>query len=157
MGWAIGASVGVALGARDQLNHKKREPRREPRDKRETPVVCITGDGSWLMAGQEITVAVQEALPIIFIILNDSSLGMIKYGQRLGGAESIGHELPKINYCDFAKVLGAYGETVHSPEDLEQLDFDKILQRPGPTLIDVYIDKDEAPPLATRMKVLLGR
>jgi len=152
MGWAIGASVGVALGARDQLNNKGALA-----DEKEIPVICITGDGSLLMAGQEITVAVQEALPIIFIILNDSSLGMIKYGQRLGGAESIGHELPKINYCAFAKVLGAYGEIVLSPEDLAKLDFNEILQRPGPTLIDVYIDKDEVPPLATRMKVLLGR
>ncbi len=152
MGWAIGASVGAALGARDQLNN-----RGKPDGETAIPVVCITGDGSLLMAGQEITVAVQEALPVIFIILNDSSLGMIKYGQRLGGAESIGHELPEIDYCAFAKVLGAYGETVHSPRDLDRLDFNEILQRPGPTLIDVHIDKDEVPPLASRMKVLLGR
>ncbi len=153
MGWAIGASIGVSLGAKELFNEIKEH---EEKDKG-TPVVCITGDGSLLMTGQEITVAVQEKLPIIFIILNDSSLGMIKFGQRLGGAESIGHALPEINYSDFAKVLGAYGETVHSPEDLAKLDFDEILHRPGPTLIDVYIDKNEVPPLASRMKVLLGR
>lgn len=136
MGWAIGAAVGAALGAP------------------QTPIVCITGDGSLLMAGQEITVAVQAKLPVIFILLNDSALGMIKYGQRLGGAEQIGYELPEINFCNYAKVLGGYGETVHSPEDLAQLDFQEIFKRPGPTLIDVYIDKDEVPPLASRMKVL---
>ncbi|MCF6355682.1 MAG: thiamine pyrophosphate-binding protein [Candidatus Polarisedimenticolaceae bacterium] len=152
MGWAIGASVGAALGAKERLNNKK-----NLRDNKEPPIVCITGDGSLLMAGQEITVAVQEALPIIFILLNDSSLGMVKHGQRLGGAEPIGHKLPEIDYCAFAKVLGAYGETVHSPEDLAKLDFNEMLQRPGPTLIDVYIDKDEVPPLASRTKVLLGR
>jgi len=153
MGWAIGASVGVALGAKERFGKIRDGEKAE----KEPPVICITGDGSLLMAGQEITVAVQEKLPIIFILLNDSSLGMIKHGQRLGGAESIGHELPEIDYCAFAKVLGAYGETVCSPEDLTRLDFDEILHRPGPTLIDVYIDKDEVPPLASRMKVLLGR
>ncbi len=146
MGWAIGASIGAALGAKENSEGEK-----------ETPIVCISGDGSLLMTGQEITVAVQEALPIIFILLNDSSLGMIKHGQLLGGAESIGHELPEIDYCAFAKVLGAYGETVHSPEDLAKLDYKEMLHRPGPTLIDVYIDKNEVPPLASRMKVLLGR
>jgi len=153
MGWAIGASIGFSLGAKELFGNIKEHEEKET----EIPVVCITGDGSLLMTGQEITVAVQQKLPIIFIILNDSSLGMIRHGQNLGGAESIGHELPEIDYCAFAEVLGAKGKIVESPEDLAELDFNEILQRPGPTLIDVHIDKDEVPPLASRMKVLLGR
>lgn len=67
MGWAIGAAIGTALA------------------EHEGPVVCITGDGSYLMSGQEITVAVECKLSLIFVILNDHSWGMIKHGQRLGG------------------------------------------------------------------------
>ncbi|HSW04259.1 thiamine pyrophosphate-binding protein, partial [Aquabacterium sp.] len=46
MGWAIGSAVGIALG------------------KPGCPVVCLTGDGSYLMNGQEITVAAELGLPV---------------------------------------------------------------------------------------------
>ncbi|MBL1261598.1 MAG: hypothetical protein COB33_013840 [Thiotrichaceae bacterium] len=58
------------------------------------PIACITGDGSYLMSGQEITVAVAEQLPVIFVVLNDGCLGMVKHGQALGGGEPIGFQLP---------------------------------------------------------------
>jgi len=69
MGWAIGSSVGTSLADKNR------------------PVVCLTGDGSMLMYGGEITVALQEKLPVFFIILNDSEYGMVKQGQSLGGGE----------------------------------------------------------------------
>ena len=136
MGWAIGAAVGTALGS----------PGR--------PIVCITGDGSLLMCGQEITVAVQERLPIIFVILNDSALGMVKHGQRLAGAEPVGFELPQVDYAGYARAMGAEGYTVRSAEDLAALDINAICNRAGPTMLDVIIDPDEVPPMRTRLRVL---
>ena len=47
------------------------------------------------MNGQEITVAAELGLPVIYIVLNDGALGMVKHGQRLAGAEPIGFELPR--------------------------------------------------------------
>lgn len=138
MGWAIGAAVGTALGSAD------------------TPVVCITGDGSLLMSGQELTVAIQEKLPVIFVILNDAALGMVKHGQRLGGAEPIAFALPEIDYCAYAKVMGAEGYIIRSPQDLQNLDINSLCRRAGPTLLDVRIDPEEVPPITTRMKVLGG-
>ena len=139
MGWAIGASVGAALACPNQ------------------PVVCITGDGSMLMSGQEITVALQHKLPIIYIVLNDSSLGMVKHGQRMVGAEQGGHELPAVNFCDLALAMGVPAYRVASPEDLHHLPFDKFCQNAGPTLLDVLIDPDEEPPIGLRVKVLTDR
>lgn len=136
MGWAIGAAVGTALGA--------------PGD----PVVCITGDGSLLMSSQEITVAIQEKLPVIFVILNDAALGMVKHGQRLAQAEPTAFELPEINYCDYAKAMGVPGYLIHSPQDFLTLDIEAMCQRRGPTLLDVRIDPEEVPPMMTRMRVL---
>ena len=52
------------------------------------------------------------------MILNDSGYGMVKYGQRMTGAEEIGVDLPKTNFASFAKAMGAEGHVVHSPEDL---------------------------------------
>jgi len=136
MAWAIGAAVGTAFGA--------------PK----TPVVCITGDGSFLMSGQEITVALQHNLPVIYIILNDNSLGMVKHGQKLGGGEAIAFELPLIDYAAVARAMGVQAFTIKKPEDFLELDFSLICSTNGPTLIDVYIDGEEVPPMGSRMKVL---
>lgn len=136
MGWAISAAVGTALG----------DPGK--------PVVCITGDGAWLMNGHEITVAIQEHIPIVFIILNDAALGMVKHGQRFTQAEPIGYELPPVDYCAHAKALGAEGYIISRPHDLLELDVNAICQRPGPTLLDVRIDREEAPPMSVRFEAL---
>lgn len=136
MGWAIGAAVGMARG--------------NP----EAPVVCLTGDGSYLMNGQEITVAAQEGLPVVFIILNDEALGMVKHGQRLANAQRVAFELPRINYAELAQAMGIAGHVIESPQDLEALDMVELLSRKGPTLLDVRIDGEEVPPMSLRMQTL---
>ena len=136
MGWAIGASIGAALADR------------------RGPVVCLTGDGSYLMSGQEITVAVAQHLPVVFIILNDSALGMVMHGQRVGGAEQEGFEIPQVNFALLAQALGVPSHIVHSDAELFDLDFDAIFARRGPTLIDVRIDREIPPPIGVRTNVL---
>ncbi len=136
MGWAIGAAVGIARGKPD------------------CPVVCITGDGSYLMNGQEITVAAQEGLNVVFVILNDAALGMVKHGQRLAGAERVAFELPQINYAAMAEAMGIAGHVIESPEDFAALDMEAILKRQGPTLLDIRIDGEEVPPMSLRMQTL---
>ncbi len=136
MGWAIGAAIGCARG--------------NP----QCPTVCITGDGSYLMNGQEISVAAAEQLTVIFVILNDSSLGMVKHGQRLAGAEPTAFELPMVDFRMQAQSMGIPGHIIHSPEDMDALDMDAIMARKGPTLLDVRIDGEEVPPMSLRMKTL---
>jgi acetolactate synthase-1/2/3 large subunit len=108
------------------------------------------------MSGQEITVAIEQELPVIFVILNDSALGMVKHGQRLGGAEQTGYGLPTINFAAFAEVLGAPGIVIESPEDLHALDIERLCSRRGPTVLDVRIDGEEVPPMQSRMRMLQG-
>jgi len=129
MGWAIGAAVGMALGARN------------------TPVVCFTGDGCFLMSGQEITVAVEQRLPVIFVVLNDHSYGMIKHAHLLAGTEPRGFGIPPVDFCRMAKAAGAEAYTIRHPNDFEQLDCHAMCSRKGPTLLEVYIDPEEMPPL----------
>ncbi|OHX37608.1 acetolactate synthase [Methylomonas sp. LWB] len=136
MGWAIGGAIGTAIANRRQ------------------PVVCITGDGSMLMNGQEISVAVAERLAVVFIVLNDQSLGMVRHGQRLAGAEQIGCDLPPSDFAALARALGADAYTIRSPQDLANLNIAAICARKGPTLLDVLIDPDEEPPMNVRMRVL---
>lgn len=136
MGWAIGASVGIAAA--------------NPNN----PVVCITGDGSYLMSGQEITVAARLKLPVIFVILNDSVYGMVMHGQRLAKAEPVAYELPKVNYALIANAMGINSYIVNSVEDFQALDIAAITKRQGPTLLDVRVDKEEVPPMVMRLKTL---
>ncbi len=138
MGWAIASCVGMALANPG------------------SPVVCITGDGSYLMSGQEITVAIQEQLPIIYVILNDSAYGMVRHGQRLTGAEQAGFELPEINYAAMAEAMGVAGHVIHSIEDLKALDAREICSRKGPTMLDVRVDPEARPPMGLRTRVLRG-
>lgn len=136
MGWAIGCAVGIARG----------NPSR--------PVVCITGDGSYLMSGQEITVAQDEGLAVVFVVLNDGAYGMVMHGQRLAGAEPIGFALPKVDFRALAEAAGVPGHVVASVDDLDRLDWDAILSRKGPTMLDVRIDREEVPPMGLRLKTL---
>lgn len=136
MGWAIGGAIGTAAGNRD------------------VPVVCITGDGSFLMNGQEISVAVAEKLTVIFVILNDSALGMVKHGQRLAGSEQTSFQLPSTDFAAMARAMGAHAHSLRSPQDFATLDIAEICGRKGPTLLDVQIDPEEIPPMSVRMRVL---
>lgn len=136
MGWAIGAAVGTALSNPDR------------------PVVCLVGDGSYLMSGQEITAALMHELPIVYMILNDQALGTVKHGQRLAGAERIGFELPAIDYAAMARAMGIRSHIVYSADDLTDIDIPGILRRRAPILLDVRIDEKEIPPLAERMHML---
>ncbi len=136
MGWAIGCAIGTALALPGQV------------------VVCIVGDGSLLMNGQEITVAVQENLPVIYVVLNDSSLGMVKHGQRLTGAASIGHDIPVTDFVGLANALGAEGFRIESPQDLQPLKNINYKELKRPLLLDVLIDKNAVPPIGKRTSTL---
>lgn len=137
MGWAIGASIGTALA------------------KRPGPVVCIVGDGSYLMSGQEITTAVAFGLPVIFVVLNDQALGTVKHGQRLAHAEPVGYDLPPVSYAAMASAMGVTSYSVMSPQDLLAINIPAICLRRAPTLIDVHIDGREEPPLSERLDMLV--
>lgn len=136
MGWAIGASIGMA------------------RADTRSPVVCITGDGAYLMCGQEITVAVQEQLPVIFVILNDSVYGMVMHGQRLSGGEQFGFQLPAVDFSQQAEAIGVESLIIESPEDFDKLPENCFRQRRAPMILDVRIDREQVPPMTMRLQAL---
>ncbi|MCJ8320517.1 MAG: thiamine pyrophosphate-binding protein [Colwellia sp.] len=146
MAWGIGAVIGSAFGAT-----KKNEYSDEVITQ---PHVCMAGDGAWLMSSHEIGVAVQHQLPILFIVLNDSAFGMIRFGQQLSNAESIGWQLNKVDFAALAEAQGANGIVIETPEQLNQLDLTAIFNGTKPTLLDVRIDPDEVPPMMSRVNNL---
>lgn len=134
MAWAIGAAIGSASASPNM------------------PHICVTGDGSYLMSAQELTVAKERKLPVVFLVLNDSVLGMVMHGQRLGGAEQIGYELGQVNFAAMAEAMGVEGIVANSVEELEAIRIGDLFKKDGPTLIDVRIDKEEVPPMGDRVK-----
>ena len=129
MGWGIGAAVGTALA------------------KPKVPVVCLVGDGGFLMNGQEITVAVAEKLPVIYMILNDSNYSMVKHRHQQVSEIDIPFSFPSVDFSAMAKAMGADGHTVRNISDLEALDIQAICEREGPTVLDIYIDAAVKPPM----------
>ncbi len=136
MAWSIGAVIGSAIASPDK------------------PHVCIVGDGAWLMSSHELNVAVQHNLPIVFIVLNDSAFGMIRFGQELSKAESIGWQLNKVNFAALAAAQGAEGKVITDSIDLEEINFDGLFSSKGPMLLDIRIDANEVPPMMTRVASL---
>ena len=106
------------------------------------------------MSGQELTVAIEEKLTVMFVILNDSAYGMVKHGQTLTGAEPTASQLAKVDFCAVAKAMGAEAFIVNSPAELNALDIKSICKKVGPTLLDVRIDANEKPPIGLRTNVL---
>lgn len=136
MGWGLGAAIGTAFGNPN------------------LPVVALTGDGSMLMNGQEITVALQHQLTVIFVVFNDSALGTVKHGQRLAGAECVGIEIPRVDFAAMARAMGIDACTIHSPEELQAIDFESVCRQNHPFLLDIFIDPEEIPPIGLRMNAL---
>jgi acetolactate synthase-1/2/3 large subunit len=91
---------------------------------------------------------------VIYIVLNDSRLGMVAHGQQLGGGEEIGCELPHVDFRRLAEALGVRAYLIQTPQDLMNLNIPGICQQSSPTLLDVRIDPREVPPIGRRIQVL---
>lgn len=136
MCWAIGAAIGAAIG-------------------RGRRTICVSGDGAFLMSSLELTVAVEQNLPVTYVILNDSCLGMVRHGQRMGGAEPIAHAIAPVRFDQLARACGAQGFRVDNRAELEQIPREFFTDDDaGPALIDVVIDREAVPPMADRVRAL---
>jgi len=126
MGYGVPAAIGAKLAAPDQT------------------VVTFEGDGSFLMTGQEISVAVREDLDITVAILNNEYVGMIRQWQD-AFYENRRYESEWSWAPDFAKLAEAYGAqglTAMSYEEVPDV-IEEALAYDGPSVIDFRIDPEE--------------
>ena len=65
MGFSVPAAIGAAFGVKNRT------------------ILSISGDGGFQMNMQELITAVTYKLPIKFIIMNNSFLGMVRQWQEL--------------------------------------------------------------------------
>ncbi len=102
-------------------------------------VVCVSGDGGFMMNSQELETAVRLGLDLVVIILNDSAYGMIKWKQQGMGFENFGLDYKNPDFVKYAESYGAVGHRPRSCEDFEKI-LDTCLNSRGVHLIDLAID-----------------
>jgi acetolactate synthase-1/2/3 large subunit len=115
---------------------------------RSRPAVAIVGDGAMLM-NNEVSTAVAQELPAIWIVLNDSRYGMIHQGMTAQGAEPAGTELPATDFSKMADAMGARGIRVEREDGVADA-LDAALADGGPVVVDIEIDREEVAPHWTR-------
>lgn len=85
----------------------------------EKKVVAICGDGGFQMNIQELATAVENKLPIVYIVMNDGAYGMVKNKQLETTGTYHAAEFKEVrNFEKIAKGFGAIGTTVNSTEEL---------------------------------------
>jgi acetolactate synthase-1/2/3 large subunit len=125
MGYGTGAAIGAQIG----------NPSRA--------VVHIAGDGSFRMNCNELATISHYALPIIIVIFNNGTLGMVRQWQNLFYDKRF--SASTLDFApDFVKLADAYGIKAARAETDEEFAaaFDEAVQRRAPFLIDCKIDID---------------
>ena len=140
MGFGIPAAIGAAFsGTRD-------------------PVVAICGDGGAQMTFEEVVVAVEHKLPVTFVVINNSCLGMVRqwqelfYRRRYAGSilsakgrcrnERLDDDLGYDYLPDFVKLAeahGAKGYRVIDPAKLEAT-VRKAIASKRTSLVEVIVE-----------------
>lgn len=126
MGFGLGASIGAQIA----LENKQ--------------VFNIAGDGSFGMNCNELVTAVKNNLPVIIIIVNNNSLGMVRQWQNFF-YEARYSSTTLNRSTDFVKLVEAFGGRgfrVYEKEELEPA-LREALEFKGPVVIDYVIHNDK--------------
>lgn len=118
----------------------------------EYPVVAIVGDGAMRMNGMEIATAVNNTLPVIFIILNNAQWGMVHFGNKLTGQKADIADFKEIDFVKIADGLGAKGVKITKPGEINKELVRTFIQAQQTVVLDVAIDPNECPPFGNRIR-----
>lgn len=126
MGFGMGAAIGSCLG-----NNRKK-------------TILFTSDGSFHMNMNEMVTAVSHQLPLVVVLLNNNTLGMVRQWQTLffGCRYSNTSLERRTDYVKLVEAFGATGMRVSTLEELEPA-LEKAFAAKGPVLIEAKIDQDE--------------
>jgi acetolactate synthase-1/2/3 large subunit len=103
-------------------------------------VVSFSGDGCFLMNGQELATAVQYDLHVIFIVVNNGMYGTIRMHQeREYPARVYATALTNPDFAALARAYGLHGETVEKTGDFESA-FERAVASGKPALLELRID-----------------
>jgi acetolactate synthase-1/2/3 large subunit len=119
----------------------------------ERPVVCIAGDGDFLMNGQEFATAVQYDLPFTTIISDNGQYGTIRMHQeREYPGRVSATELRNPDFPAYARAFGGFGISVEQTEDFPAA-FKEAQASGKPAIIRLKIDPEAITPTTTLAKI----
>jgi acetolactate synthase I/II/III large subunit len=123
IGTALATSLGVKLG------------------RPEARVVCVTGDGSFMMEQQELATARLHNIPVLVIVLRNNAYGGMKRDQvEHYGGRVIGTDLFVPDLARLAELFGAQGLTITRPEEIKAV-LQKALASDDFVVVDVKLDE----------------
>ncbi len=127
MGFGLGAAMGAAAS-----------------DPEGRPVALITGDGSFRMNLTELSTIGYYNIPVIVVIFNNGTLGMVRQWQTL----FFGHRYSQTTLDrgpDFMKLAGAYGLSGTRVDTVEAFAaaFKTAVEKREPCIIECMLDIDE--------------
>ena len=104
-------------------------------------VVCVSGDGSFMMNIQELATIRRYRLPVKIVLLDNSALGMVRQWQELFFEQRYS-EIDLSDNPDFAEVARAFGIQALHVDSAAGVDaaLRALLAAEGPTLLHVAID-----------------
>lgn len=83
-------------------------------------VISVNGDGAYGINAMEIDTAVRHGAKALFIVSNNAAWNIERYDQEANyGGRVIGTTLRHSDYAAMARALGAHGERVEDPAELE--------------------------------------
>ena len=126
MGLGLPAAMGAKLARPDKV------------------VVDLDGDGSFLMTGNNLATAVDEHIPIISVIFDNRTLGLVRQVQDLFfGNRIVGVDYgPSPDFVKLAEAFGALGFNATSYEEIEK-SLKTAMKENIPAVIRIPIDKEE--------------
>jgi acetolactate synthase I/II/III large subunit len=122
LGWGFPAAIGGAVG----------QPERS--------VVCVCGDGGFLMTAQELATALRYKLRLITVVHNDSAYGAIKSIQRQKHeSRYVDTDLNNPDFIHLAESFGLRASRAHNAAEFAAA-LRGALQYDGPSLLEVPDD-----------------
>ncbi|MBK6880977.1 MAG: thiamine pyrophosphate-binding protein [Elusimicrobia bacterium] len=137
MGHGVAAAIGGKLAAPDR------------------PVVALTGDAAFAMNGLEVHTAVENDVPVVWVVLNNGGHGMVHLGetQQFQGRFNTSLFRRKLNVAQIADAVGALSFVVEKPGDTERA-LAAALAAKRPAVIDARVDPAAVPPTGMRLATL---
>jgi len=122
MGYGLPAAVAAALRFTDR------------------PVVCVAGDGDFLMNGQELATAAQYGADLLVILVDNGAYGTIRMHQERDYPKRISAtELANPDFTKLAEAYGGWAERVESTEEFAPA-LARSLERKGIRLLHCVTD-----------------
>jgi acetolactate synthase-1/2/3 large subunit len=139
------ASGSMGYGVPAAVAMKRLYPKRQ--------VICVAGDGDFLMNGQEFATAVQYDLPFTTIIFDNGMYGTIRMHQERDYPGRISAtDLRNPDFAAYARTFGGFGVSVERTEDFPQA-FREAEASGKPAIVRLVIDPESITPGMTLAKI----